>query len=355
MKIKARAHIIYIIGVILSVMLFAGCEEPVAESSETMSIELAIPASDMFLSSQAPGVMRVKGDPGSEELFAIPEYAYIFVILKDNDSPTPTISYLHYDGSNKLDNTKWVKVTDPGGDSYLYYSERIKIVVPKIAKRESATIYMAVSDVELSLSTTTPATEDAVKAITFTTTTASDIRTHAQNIYSTPYNYPSEATYYGKVTNYTSVNVPIKHMTLYHVAAKVDLMWNVAEEKRSSVKLSYISAENLYDGACNLFKPTENTIGDYATYKAAGHDGYSKVLVESLSPGTQWNGRAYFYTIPYKNNTGKYPLQIKLQKDGGTPVDGYHLKVVETAVPDIWTSWIRGQITISSNLDYNAP
>ena len=174
-----------------------------------------------------------------------------------------------------------------------------------------------------------------------------------QNIYSSPCKYPSEENYYGKVTNYTQTNVPIKHLTLYHVAAKVDLMWNVAEDKRGNVKLSYISAENLYDGACYLFKPTENTIGAYATYKAAGHDGYSKVLVESLSPGTQWNGRAYFYTIPYKNNTGKYPLQIKLQKDGGTPVDGYHLEVVETAVPDIWTSWIRGQITISSNLDYN--
>lgn len=353
MKVNARVYYI-IIGVILSVMLFAGCEDPVRESSETLSIELAIPASDMFSACQAPN-MRAMGDPGSEEVFALPEYAYIFVILKDNDSPAPTISYLHYDGNSKLDKTKWVKVNDPNGDSYLYYSERIRIVVPKIAKREFATIYMAVSDVELTLSSTTPVTEEDVKAISFTTTTASDIQTHAQNIYSSPYNYPSEATYYGKVTNYTSVNVPIKHLTLYHVAAKVDLMWNVAEGKRENVKLSYISAENLYNGECYLFKPAENTIGNFATYKDAGYAGYSKVLVESLSPGTQWNGRAYFYTIPYKNNTGKYPLQIKLQKDGGTPVDGYYLKLVETTVPEIWTSWIRGQITISSDLDYNKP
>ena len=333
-------------------ILFVGCEEPAEISYDTLSIELAIPASELYMPSQSP-VLRALGDPGSEELFAIPEFAYIFVVLKEKDPVKTTVTYIHYDGDNKLDKDKWVKTRNSNGDVILYYSERTEVEVPKIGKRDSATIYMAVSDVELSLSKYNPTNETEVKEITFTTKTADDIQTHAQNIYSTPYNYPSEEHYYGKVKDYTIANVPIKDLTLYHVAAKVDLMWNVAEDKRGNVKLSYISAENLYDGACYLFKPTENTIGNNATYKDAGHDGYSKDLVETLSPGTQWNGRAYFYTILYKNNADHYPLQIKLKKDGGLPANGYYLQVIDTDVPAIQTSWIRSQITISGDMDYN--
>jgi len=126
------------------------------------------------------------------------------------------------------------------------------------------------------------------------------------------------------------------------------------------VKLSYIAAENLYNGPCYVFRPTEKVVEAeiYAT-------GYTKKLLDTYkeevptpSPGTQWNGRAYFYAIPYRNNdspTRHYPLQLTLCKGSDRPVGGkYYTQMVKTDVPEVWTSWIRGQVTINTAV-YNYP
>ena len=160
----------------------------------------------------------------------------------------------------------------------------------------------------------------------------------------------------------TGSNVAYANLLLYHVASKVDVMWNVKTDLRDDMKLTYLEAEHLYNGACLLFKPNQNEV---SATKFTG--GYSTVLVKATDTqpniGTQWNGRAYFYTIPYKNNANpaKFPLQLRMLKNNDlydeerADAEYYHL-IKSTDMPSdaVYVPWVRCQMNINKVLDYSA-
>lgn len=344
------------------------CESPDEPTQKvTMPISICLPVREVY-SAQAPE-QRVFGDPGTTELFALPKYIYFFIVKQDGNSwkvwdvKTRSVANESGDDGQKLKawEAKWDTVPYTGmydtiGDMVYRFNEEIDLLLPN--NGFNGRVYAVASAVPLTFNKAI-AKEDSetdLLNMTFRFDGGQDydnqVKANLQNIYSTPCNYKvgTSAHYYGSF--YATQKVPHLDLLLYHVAAKVDLMWNVAEAKRDSVKISYVAATNLYDGPCYVFKPTENEIGDYATYAAAEHEGYTKELLNETTPcpGTQWNGRKYFYAIPYKNNdaTPHYPLQLRLQKGGDDPTGNkYYWSVVETDVPSVWTPWIRGQITIN--------
>ena len=368
-----------------------GCQPDEPTQKLSMPLSICLPAGEIYTSQQAPQ-MRAFGDPGTTEQFALPQYLYIFIVkyegVGDEGKATLTNwkvweiltkSFEDEEGANETAkkaawNARWEKRRYTG----LYDTEedivyQYTAIIHQLLEEGGfdGRVYVVASAVPLTFTPTINGSSTLADLLGMTfrfdggDAYDTNVRNNLQNIYSTPYNYNGNGVdYYGSF--YATQKVPHFDLLLYHVAAKVDLMWNVTDsidtddddepdtDLRSLVKLSYIAVDSLYDGPCYLFKPTENTIGNNKVYPS----GYTKVLVESLSPGTQWNGRKYFYAIPYKNNdspTKHYPLKLRLQKNGDSSSGAsYYSKIVDTEVPEVWTSWIRGQITVNT-ATYNVP
>jgi hypothetical protein len=133
--------------------------------------------------------------------------------------------------------------------------------------------------------------------------TSSDlVQRNLQNIYSTPYNYNAADgnAYYCSFDCSEGSGFKVD-LLLYHVAAKVDLKWNVAEDKRinrlvpsNGVRLTYLEANHLFNGMAYCFRPLENSV---ATLPQTGYDIAN--IVRAEDEGLWWAGRYYFYTILY--------------------------------------------------------
>ncbi|MBQ6764971.1 MAG: hypothetical protein IJP45_07285 [Paludibacteraceae bacterium] len=350
---------IYILGL-------SGCnqDEPKNVQKVTFPISFCLPASEVY-GAGAPS-LRAFGDPGTTEQFALPQYLYIFIVKYVGSGEEGKATLTNWQVWKVLDKTpsagEWEKKRYTGayanvGDSIFQYTEEIILLLN--GGSFDGRVYAVASAVPLTLPALTEGTSTLADVLGMTFSfkdegtieqkaAAALVKANLQNIYSTPYNYTgSSANYYGSF--FATQNVPHLDLLLYHVAAKVDLMWNVKENLRGDVKISYIAAEHLYDGPCYVFKPTENEVS--AEVYASG---YAKEILNDATPcpGTQWNGRKYFYAIPYKNNespTPHYPLQLTLCKGTDRPAGGhYYSKLVKTDIPEVWTSWIRGQISINT-------
>ena len=369
-----------------------GCNNELESVPVELELRMAISASGISNSQGAPSVLRNEesdtmqlrafGDPGTTETFDFPKYAYIFMVWSEDGTAEKT--HIETFPRMDLDDDLWerdentLEYSVPGDPVYVYTQKVFKLLDAKV--RKWGRLYVAVSKEDIAPyvkgsdpKKTTPTSETDVQNLVFDNNTRA-IQGSLQDIDSTPYNYNVGGKYYGEIANFaynegagTGSNVAYANLLLYHVAAKVDVMWNVAEGKRSEMKLSYIAAEHLYDGPCLLFRPMENEPG-VEKYTS----GYTKELATN-DIGTQWNGRAYFYTIPYKNNaaTKVFPLQLCMLKNGDSPkipaedpdddptdrlnADYYHL-IQNTSMPSdaVFMPWIRCQMKINKELEYSA-
>jgi hypothetical protein len=199
----------------------------------------------------------------------------------------------------------------------------------------SARVYAAVSSTPLTLQVDRTS-EETIKNATFTLTDE-NIQS-LQDIYSTPYNLMETVNnvkqYYGTIKDINSA-VPHVDLILYHVAAKVDLLWNVADDVQSDIRLTEMTVNGL---SCTgyLFRPNENGV--------PAHDAtYTRAI--PINIGNQWDGRAYFYAIPYSNGT-YYPLTLDLQAADGKPDKIGVALDIPYATENPYTHWMRGNITI---------
>ena len=365
---------------------FTSCEQddPSALEVVKMPISICLPVSDVYDSQGAPE-LRAFGDPGTTEQFALPQYIYFFIVKYNGggesdpsnwevsdvqiksvqEEPGESIEAKLSAWKAKWDTVLYTGPYDTIGDLVYQFNEELTMMLP--SPRSNGRVYAVASAVPLTFSSSitigTSSLTDLLN-LTFSFKNEGDsdqkaaaalVKANLQNIYSTPYNYKYKGEYYGSFSK--EVNVPRLNLLLYHVAAKVDLMWNVADSVRDRMKLAYLEAYNLYDGDSYLFRPTENVCsneGDTLT------SGYRDTLITSCSVGTQWMGRKYFYAIPCKNKAGKVPLQLQMLLKGEASPEGKKYKDfynMYTLTPisegSVFAPWIRGQISINNELDYN--
>lgn len=172
-----------------------------------------------------------------------------------------------------------------------------------------------------------------------------------QNIYSTPHNYIVDEKYYGAFESTEDDNVPIVFLLLYHVAAKVDIKWNVADSVRikanpaEAVRLTYMKACNMFNGNAYCFKPMSNTAAEPVTSTD------SVTIITPADEGLWWEGRSYFYTIPYTTpgRAGHFPLQMKMGTNDSTkyykPTIYLNIENDTTFVP-----WLRVNFNLTQPL-----
>ena len=309
-----------LICTVAALTLLASCSDDDApRDTVQMPVTLIIPAEALDT--------RTPGDPGTYEKFNNPQYLYLYVVFNGNQ--VTAIERPLTEG--------WTKtVLSEGGDSIYRYNGSIHVNLINNATYTSGNVYAAVSYTPLTLSNTNPTQESAVTNITFTLTD-NNIR-YLQDIYSSPYNLTetvnNNVQYYGAIKDLNSA-VPHVDLILYHVAAKVDLIWNVADDVQTDIRLTGKLTVNGLSRTGYLFLPNENTTAG-ETYT---HD-------ISINVGNQWDGRAYFYGIPYSVGN-RYPLTLSLEADGKTD------KTVSLDIPysasssDPFTHWMRGNILIN--------
>ena len=326
----------------------------------TEGIETEIPFSIALSSSteqtpfRAP-VRRRPGDPGTSVALELPSYIYIFVFQYNTSTS-------QWDLSNVLEETvadeNWQKLKYVGnlrteGDSIYRYRRNLHILLPK--KGVTGRVYAIASHVPLAfskaLNTITDLDDLLNLKINISTTTTQE---NLQNIYATPYNYilPSTGKYYGTFDN-NNTNVTYLDLVLYHIAAKVDIKWSVEEAKRinktdpdEAIRLTYMKVKNLLNTSCYAFRPMEN---EEPSLPATGAE------IEIVTPddeGLWWEGRTYFYTIPYTvtGNPGYFPLQMEMSTNGSS--DKYRPTLnmeVNTSSP--FVPWMRAMFNINTKLE----
>ncbi|MBO7546105.1 MAG: hypothetical protein J6T19_05315 [Paludibacteraceae bacterium] len=370
----------------------SGCNNELESVPVELELRMAISASGISNSQGAPSVLRNEesdtmqlrafGDPGETESFELPDHLYAYLVWSEGGDPEVTHVQVI---KTELNPGSWVQEKNSlsyqtEGDPIYVYTQKIFTLL-KDKKRVWGKLYVFVSKGEVSLyvkdnpsKAEADFTEADVLNLVFNNNT-STIQDNLKNFYSTPHNYEVNDKYYGTIANFaydgtgeseSGSRVAYANLLLYHVAAKVDLMWNVKEDMRSTVKVSYIAAEHLYDGPCYVFKPMENA-PDVSGTDGKYTSGYSKEIISNLSVGTQWNGRKYFYTIPYKNSSNKFPLQVKMLKNEDVPkksddpetyrtdAEYYHLiQNTDMSAGAIFLPWIRCQMKINKELEYSA-
>lgn len=172
---------------------------------------------------------------------------------------------------------------------------------------------------------------------------------YLQDIYSSPYNYAPAAPPYNGYYYYTIFDptqpIDITRI-IYHVAAKVDIDWNVDPARQADYRITHIEARRLKQRNCYLFRQTENE------WTSADKDNnYSQVIMDA-DVGQQWYGRQYFYTIPY-GPTFNTQLHIRKNGDDASAV-GYNLKLTKSMAPfPIFTPWLRADLRFTSGMDYS--
>ena len=352
-------------------LLLAACshdssDEPQPnDDSGHLKISISIPVEEYIDS-------RAMGDPGTYEHFELPSYIYIYLVSTDHLGNQELI-----DIAEPLDGT-WTKTRlgaslyPTEGDSIYTYDGEFVLDLPD--DRSIGRVFVAVTS--FPFANITQSNGSTLEERVMNTTVDLPARVaggtdhghdYLRNIYSTPYNLLNvDGNYYGTVRYYTTTR-PVLNLILYHVAAKLDIVWNVASNDdqgdplHQRLWLSDLELRNLKAKNCLLFRPMENTTLDGDTY----NEGTSAdaPFTGIINVGNQWYGRHAFYVIPYSLTSGSdnyYPVNIQVWKNGDTRQhsgNGYRPDEIRVPVTSgtntVFTPWMRGFFNFNSVFDYN--
>ena len=342
-----KKNILYI----LLLLLLAGCHEEV-EQQARLDVSLCLPAGE--ISRKANGPRRIMGDPGVTEQFDLPKYAYIFVMRYEaGDTWSVWRREERILAADKWERTRYNGSWLNGGDSVFRYTDNLQLALKK--ETPTGRVYAICSNKKLTFDPSLSSIADLNGLLNLKFNTAPDsVQESLKNIYSTPYNYTSAGQYYCSF-DCSSGNSFSVDLLLYHVAAKVDIKWNVVDSMRinktdpsKAVRLTYMEAKNLYNGWAYCFKPMRNTMSSKLTSGYAIED-----IVTPTDEGQWWEGRAYFYTIPYTltSDPNYFPLQMTLRTNGTTG-EGYqptlNMRIDTTAV---FVPWLRANFNLTKPLE----
>lgn len=331
-------------------LLWTGCEgrddiDP--KQGNPFMLSVYLPVEETY-APMGGGPLRVMGDPGTMEKFALPNYIYIFIVNEVAEDTWKVWDQITIDDAGEYWHKEYYSgVLMGNGDSiYRYTREIIKPLEP--TDKFKGRVYAIVSEVALTFDATlTNGTSTEADLLNLGFSTAGEMQRKLQNIYSTPYNYEVGGKYYGSFDS-EEHNVPYINLMLYHVAAKVDINWFVDEEKRSKtnmLRLTKMDACNLFNGNAFCFKPMENSLDALPTTTDSVH------IVTRTDEGLWWEGRSYFYTIPYTTTekTGYYPLQMQMEtnESGAIYKPTVYLEVNTTSP---FVPWLRATFNINNPL-----
>ena len=282
---------------------------------------------------------RGPGDPEVPEAeLALPTTLYLYAVTEPvagepviTQPPSPIT----------LSADSWQRVTGDNDDVYYQYYQDIQVPLPDnipAENRKAIRVYAAVSPVALE-NLSAANSEDDIRNLTVDLPDDGQQYKYIKDIYATPADYLDGGEYYGSVPSPTD-KTPTVALTLYHVAAKMDIIWNVAADLRQDVRLRQLQFRNLRSKGCLLFRPMHNTQPPSSTYQV------------TVTPdiGSQWMGRYVFYAMPYRQGS-VMPLEVHLWQDGDTSDNGHSQTIDIQMAETVFAPWIRQDLTINKLLN----
>ena len=333
-------------------LLFTGCndERNVPEQAARLQLNLCIP-----VEGGSSAVRRVMGDPGKTETFQMPHYLYL-IVMKDKGNGEWSVWRSE---ERTLNDEDWIPTHYWGlrmnnNDSIFKYREPINYILNN--ETPQGRVYAVCSKRKLTFNQTIGSISSMGDLLNWKFETAPDsIQKSLQDIYVTPYNYTVDDDRYYCAFDCSAGNTSTVDLILYHVAAKVDINWYVDKEVRinkadpsAAVRLTYMDAQNLFNGNAYCFKPMENVV---ASPLAAGA---TKHIIGAGDEGLWWEGRSYFYTIPYtttevEERKNYFPLQMLMKTNDSS--DEYkptiYMKIDKNSP---FTPWLRANFNLSTPL-----
>ena len=287
---------------------------------------------------------RALGDPGVKEEFPLPNVAYIYVLCNSSANGTgasllQVINGADNKGKVDLNLNEWEQ--DDKDPSVYHYGGALNIDLWHLA--QSAKVYVAVADREIP-GVQLPQNPDHIVSLTYDPSLLSNAERHEfmKNLYSTPYNKPvsaDDATYYGTVKD-LHTNTPSVNVMLYHVAARLDLKWNVDEERRKDFALGRLSVSDL-PTSCYLFKPTENT-------DPGEGNGYSDIVVSKFDATTAWSGRKVVYVPQVNDRASGFPVTLSYTNAADEDALGTKKQTFQFQ-SDVFTTWFNVEANFVKN------
>ena len=328
-------------------LLCVACRQDEPAVRVTMPISICLPAGETQSPSYTP--RRTPGDPGTRERFLLPNYLYFFILKQDGESWTVWQTIERTVSDEAWEQKRYIGLLETTGDSIYQYTEEIDLLLDQ---QFNGRVYAIASAIPLTFNRAlnTISSLDDVLNLTFSVSSATTHQ-HLQHIYTTPDSYLVSGKYYGA---FSSINQKVPHLNLllYHVAAKVDITWSVEPTKRydkdepsAAIRLTLLEARYLFNGNALCFRPMSNTL---ASMPAAGH---TETIVEAADEGLWWEGRSYFYTIPFTvtGTPNYFPLQMRMETNGSgnyyRPTLNLHIDTSSPFLP-----WLRANFNISQNL-----
>lgn len=332
-------------------LAFVGCRNELNDSAQ-LQLSLCLPIQDTGM----PAPKKVMGDPGTTEHFELPKYAYIFVMKQTGvDSWTIWRKEELVLSANDWVRTRYYGLNDTREDSIFKYNKPIQYILNN--ETPTGRVYAVCSKNKLTFNTSFNSISDLEDLLDWQFDSSPDsIQENLENIYSTPYNYKRSGKYYCSF-DCSGGNSYAVDMLMYHIASKVDIKWNVADTARinisdpsQAVRLTYMEARRLFNGYAYCFKPMQNHL---ASLPGEG-EGYDiPDIVTPSDEGLWWEGRSYFYTIPYyiDGAPNYFPLQMLLGTNGTKETAGYQLTLnqpMDTSA--VFVPWLRGNFNLSHPL-----
>ena len=297
-----------------------------------LPIVLRIPASDDYTTRNA-------GDPGDySNAIDLPTTLYLYVVTEKEGGGTHLT-----DNTVSLTPGRWQRMT-ADGETFYEYTGTTKVELPsEIApdNRKAIHVYAAATPVAFAdidaVETTT--TEETLRNLTFSLQAdEAGSYDYIRDIYATMADHTTGGAYYGTVLD-PKAGTPSVSLTLYHVAAKVDVIWNVATAMQPTVRLRQIALNGLRREGCCLFRPMKNTPPTANTYQET----------VTTDAGSQWLGRHSFYIIPCVQ-AGSIPLEFHLWQQDDESADGYTQTINIRTTETTFTPWLRQDILINRTL-----
>lgn len=327
--------------ILLSLLLFIACDNSSGEGWEDGA--RVLPIHIRIKTTEVPQG-RALGDPGETEDFPLPKVAYIYVLCNSSANGTGASLLQMINGAaNKgkvdLDPNKWEQ--DDKDPSVYHYGGALNIDLWHLA--QSAKVYVAVADREIP-GLQLPQYPDHIVSMTYDPSDPSQLSNaerheFMKNLYATPYNLQSEGAYYGTVKNLTA-NTPSVNVMLYHVAARLDLKWNVEEERRKDFALGTLSVSDL-PLSCFLFKPTENT-------DPGEGNGYSDIVVSEFNATTAWSGRKVVYVPQVNDGARNFPVNLSYTNAAASNAPGLKEQAFQYE-SDVFTTWFNVEANFVKN------
>lgn len=314
------------------------------DDTTTREITLDIPIE--IYSADLPSQVRAasQGDPGNDASLEPPLYLYVYAYVSEDKGSSYELLQMVFPETDG-DAIGWELLNEGTREERWHKTQRVTFTInrtfdPTIG---NSRVYAIASRTDLGtmlpsdILTKENKTDLEKVTMDLSSLTSDDLK----DIYSTPANDksdPVQSTDNGIIIKANDKSLTCSTVKLYHVAAKVDFTWEVAQDLQSTVELKKIYCTSV-PTTCAIFKPTENPTTATTTSYVLSDAATDKPAV-ATTPGNKWLGRACAYMLqPPSPGTINYTVEY-----GGT---GSRDNTTKSITPDattysnVYTGWYR--------------